>query len=545
MRTLPSWRVNWRKGALAAVGAALVAVGAGAMPAHGSPLVTIVLEQRVTKSELLDLGAPGLTAGDVLLFEAELKNQAGDVVGTNWGFCAVVTDGGTPGIGPFEEECRESLVLPSGQVDVQGLFNRTSFDSLVPQILAVTGGSGDHERAHGEATFTKTGAETAQIQLAVESAVPAPASFAFERQIVRSTFFDRGNPGRSGGDQTLVAAELRNAAAQVVGQSHSFCITVADGNLPGVGPFRAQCQESLSLAEGQIVVEGLLDETAYDAGSPQVLAIVGGTGAYRSAHGEVTVAKTGASTASLQVELDPPGGCTPETRTFVEQGTQFYQVSDSEPERDAGDLLTSVSSLLDPLTLDLAGETYAYFLTVADTMNAAPFIAQASQTIVLENGGIEMGGQFNQTAFEAFAPATFVINGGTGAYRKAHGTVLVQQVMLPATFQLTIDVVCDPPTAVALTGFVARRTRRGVELNWRTEWEVDRVGFNVWRSATPRGGFVKLNSRLIPAAGAGGAGYRYRDRSAPRGAPAYYRLELLSLGGRSSWAGPIAVGTPR
>lgn len=89
----------------------------------------------------------------------------------------------------------------------------------------------------------------------------------------------------------------------------------------------------------------------------------------------------------------------------------------------------------------------------------------------------------------------------------------------------------QPPTAVALRGFAARRTGQGVELRWRTAQETDLLGFDVYRSG------VKVNRTLIAARGSGAAGavYRLLDRNA-RAAYAY-RLQAVKLDGTRAWIG--------
>ncbi|MFN2467188.1 MAG: M14 family zinc carboxypeptidase [Gaiellaceae bacterium] len=98
-----------------------------------------------------------------------------------------------------------------------------------------------------------------------------------------------------------------------------------------------------------------------------------------------------------------------------------------------------------------------------------------------------------------------------------------------------------PPTAVGVSRFGARWTKRGVSVSWRTAAETQVAGFNVWRSNGKT--WRKVNRTLVPARRAGrtsGAGYTLLDRSARRGPYYTYRLQLVDLKGRRDWHGPAA-----
>jgi hypothetical protein len=73
-----------------------------------------------------------------------------------------------------------------------------------------------------------------------------------------------------------------------VGAGGYECVTMLfrPGSDPSGPPQAAtdQCAATLSLANGQITVQGLVDRTRP---LPVALAITGGTGAYRTAHGQL------------------------------------------------------------------------------------------------------------------------------------------------------------------------------------------------------------------------------------------------------------------
>lgn len=82
-----------------------------------------------------------------------------------------------------------------------------------------------------------------------------------------------------------------------------------------------------------------------------------------------------------------------------------------------------------------------------------------------------------------------------------------------------------------------------VIVEWTTESEVNLAGFNIYRSESQHGPYVKLNDTLIPAAPdpiAGGS-YSYTDAAAEPGVTYYYQLEDVELDGKATVHGPIVV----
>jgi hypothetical protein len=104
------------------------------------------------------------------------------------------------------------------------------------------------------------------------------------------------------------------------------------------------------------------------------------------------------------------------------------------------------------------------------------------------------------------------------------------------------------PTAVSLESFVAKPHGNDVWLEWKTGFEVDNLGFNVYRAED--GQPVRINPSLIAGSAlktrpgkplTAGWSYSWMDR--PPGGntfPQYY-LEDIDLGGNKTWHGPISV----
>ena len=111
--------------------------------------------------------------------------------------------------------------------------------------------------------------------------------------IAPPTMIDLGAPGPSTGDQQIITMDVFKGAKRL-GESHVVCVTVRAGI--------AQCDNVTHLPGGDIVATGLVTD-AQEETSPFTQAITGGTGAYRNAHGELTVSEAGPQPATLRFEL--------------------------------------------------------------------------------------------------------------------------------------------------------------------------------------------------------------------------------------------------
>ncbi len=77
-----------------------------------------------------------------------------------------------------------------------------------------------------------------------------------------------------------------------------------------------------------------------------------------------------------------------------------------------------------------------------------------------------------------------------------------------------------------------------VIVTWETASEVDTAGFYLYRSDSPSGPFILLNTTPIPAQGdpLTGASYQFEDRTVKWGRVYFYRLEELERsGGRNQY----------
>src|SRR5439155_23434804 len=106
-------------------------------------------------------------------------------------------------------------------------------------------------------------------------------------------------------------------------------------------------------------------------------------------------------------------------------------------------------------------------------------------------------------------------------------------------------------SSVTLESFAATRLPDGkTRLEWRTGYEIDNVGFRVYREQN--GQRVRITSSLLPGtaligvgrgASSGGRTYSWSDAAMPAGnGSAQYWLVIVDLHCKSTWHGPIVAG---
>jgi hypothetical protein len=102
----------------------------------------------------------------------------------------------------------------------------------------------------------------------------------------------------------------------------------------------------------------------------------------------------------------------------------------------------------------------------------------------------------------------------------------------------------DAPTAVTLARFEAASQADAVLIEWETAIEIDNVGFNLYRSTSPDGPYIKLNDALIPSQSPGsvwGAVYTWLDEGVEPGITYHYKLEDIEVGGARTFHGPVGA----
>ena len=94
----------------------------------------------------------------------------------------------------------------------------------------------------------------------------------------------------------------------------------------------------------------------------------------------------------------------------------------------------------------------------------------------------------------------------------------------------------DITLPVVFSSLSAEANKAGVIIKWKTTHEIDNAGFNVLRSSSSDGDYVKLNRELIEGQGTSAIprDYQYIDSDVIAGKTYYYRVESLDLSGDSS-----------
>ena len=142
---------------------------------------------------------------------------------------------------------------------------------------------------------------------AAPTAAPAPASAAKSTVLrydiafrpFQENFVDVGTPGPGVGDMLVFQDRILDHGRQVGVEGGTCTITaLLDG-----GHFQTNCVGTVSLAAGQIAFQGLVTDAP-----DKHMAVVGGTGRYRDAGGELTVLELGNDVGTLTVRLTVHSG---------------------------------------------------------------------------------------------------------------------------------------------------------------------------------------------------------------------------------------------
>jgi hypothetical protein len=104
-------------------------------------------------------------------------------------------------------------------------------------------------------------------------------------------------------------------------------------------------------------------------------------------------------------------------------------------------------------------------------------------------------------------------------------------------------------TLIALGALVAfyQFQKPVLTIRWTTESEIDVLGFNLLRSDSADGEYVRVNSALIPPARDPfvGGEYLFKDTTVDRGVRYYYKLETVYRDGHTTLSEPIMVPSGR
>jgi hypothetical protein len=160
-----------------------------------------------------------------------------------------------------------------------------------------------HRAAAGLVLLTATGTVAAASAVAAaDASVEHDDGSRGHRQIIElvaeqadDSLLDLGDTGFGLGDQLLIADVLTRHGHEV-GRSAGTCQIV---RLAGE-EFTVNCVTTLALPEGQLTVQGSLTVGGAD---PFIAAVTGGTGAFRSAHGEMVITPVDADTEQYRLTV--------------------------------------------------------------------------------------------------------------------------------------------------------------------------------------------------------------------------------------------------
>ena len=96
-------------------------------------------------------------------------------------------------------------------------------------------------------------------------------------------------------------------------------------------------------------------------------------------------------------------------------------------------------------------------------------------------------------------------------------------------------------TLITLVSFTATPSNKKVILKWTTESEISNAGFNIYRSESEDGKYIKVNDLLISSEGSPteGAKYFFIDKNLKNRLTYFYKLEDIDLNGSSTFHGPL------
>ena len=104
----------------------------------------------------------------------------------------------------------------------------------------------------------------------------------------------------------------------------------------------------------------------------------------------------------------------------------------------------------------------------------------------------------------------------------------------------------DPLFPFDLSSFAAIPSGGGITLQWSTLREIDLLGWNILRGASPAGPFQRINPVTLPSGGDSReeTNYLYQDTSALAGARYFYLVEGITIQGLAERSFPVSCDAP-
>ena len=126
-------------------------LGIACSPKDPHTLITIA-DARIHKANIIDVGEPGDSPGDIIVFDQPLLDQHSNDIGNNSGICVRTRVG-------HSLQCQWTLTLSNGSIQVAGReFDRGTSDIAIVGGTAAYSGIRGHMKSvnNGDGTFTQT-----------------------------------------------------------------------------------------------------------------------------------------------------------------------------------------------------------------------------------------------------------------------------------------------------------------------------------------------------------------------------------------------------
>jgi hypothetical protein len=164
----------------------------------------------------------------------------------------------------------------------------------------------------------------------------------------------------------------------------------------------------------------------------------------------------------------------------------------------------------------------------------------------LTNGATASGLSFSVDATKKYLLLVLDIAGGANPSHNA-GMELTSNTFITssdagvASTNFPIKNSMDNSLPVQLASFSAASTSEGVTLNWRTETEVNNVGFSVYRSNTREGDYTKIGFVEGHGSTPVANDYYFNDKTAEAGRTYFYLIESIDVEGNKERSDSISI----
>ena len=115
-------------------------LGVAACSQESPQTLITVADARTDPARVIDMGEPGDSAGDMLVFDQPLLDEDMEIIGNNSGTCTRTRVG-------HSLQCQWTLTFENGSIQVAG----REFDQGT-SVISITGGTGSYSGISGEMT---------------------------------------------------------------------------------------------------------------------------------------------------------------------------------------------------------------------------------------------------------------------------------------------------------------------------------------------------------------------------------------------------------